>query len=146
MNETSNVLPLPAMECLGGGENWSAYGHSDEAMLAYAEARAKVAVSAAIKKFRAELPKLLEETYMEGAMASKAALEMAVEMLGEKVVQLEVNDRRYRWLRERQWNTASLFVIAGGKSAVRLGTDCPFRDRLDAMIDAEIAAEKGGAA
>lgn len=46
---------------------------------------------------------------------------------------------RYRWLREQHWNVASLlFVIAGTKEQVRLGTDCPSLDRLDALIDAAI--------
>lgn len=42
---------------------------------------------------------------------------------------------RYRWLREQQWNTAQVFVVFGGKSHVRLGTDCPSLERLDTIID-----------
>ena len=45
---------------------------------------------------------------------------------------------RYRFLREQQWDVASLFVVAGSKALVRLGTDCPSLDRLDAAIDAAI--------
>lgn len=45
---------------------------------------------------------------------------------------------RYRWLRERHWNESTLFVVAGHHSLVRLGTDCPSDERLDAAIDAEI--------
>jgi hypothetical protein len=43
---------------------------------------------------------------------------------------------RYRTLREQFWMTSNLFVVAGGKARVVLGTDCPSLDRLDAMIDA----------
>ncbi len=53
----------------------------------------------------------------------------------------EVDARRYRWLRKQQWDTASLFVIAGSKSLVRLGTDCPSLDRLDAAIDAAMLCD-----
>lgn len=43
---------------------------------------------------------------------------------------------RYRWLREQNWNESTLFVVAGHHSLVRLGTDCPAGERLDAAIDA----------
>lgn len=46
---------------------------------------------------------------------------------------------RYRWLRERNWNESALFVVSGHHSLVRLGTDCPSGERLDAAIDAAIA-------
>ncbi|WP_143808775.1 hypothetical protein [Paraburkholderia susongensis] len=46
---------------------------------------------------------------------------------------------RYRWLREQHWNEATLFVVAGGQYVVRLGTDCPSRERLDAAIDEAMA-------
>lgn len=46
---------------------------------------------------------------------------------------------RYRWLRERNWNESALFVVQGHHSLVRLGTDCPSGERLDAAIDAAIA-------
>lgn len=49
---------------------------------------------------------------------------------------------RYRWLRAQQWDVANLFVIAGSKSQVRLGTDCPSLDRLDEAIDAQMSGEK----
>jgi hypothetical protein len=32
-------------------------------------------------------------------------------------------------------------VVAGGKSVVRLGTECPTHDRLDALVDALTAAQ-----
>lgn len=43
---------------------------------------------------------------------------------------------RYRWLRQQHWENARIFVVAGSKEQVRLGTDCPSDERLDAMIDA----------
>ncbi|MGT2429291.1 hypothetical protein ACU4HD_12190 [Cupriavidus basilensis] len=49
---------------------------------------------------------------------------------------------RYRWLRERHWNESTLFVVAGHHSLVRLGTDCPSDERLDAAIDAAMSREQ----
>ncbi|RKP56399.1 hypothetical protein [Pararobbsia silviterrae] len=51
---------------------------------------------------------------------------------------------RYRWLREQQWNESELFVVAGGKSRVHYGTDCPTDERLDEAIDTAIAQRDGG--
>ncbi|WGY69866.1 hypothetical protein KEC55_07835 [Burkholderia cepacia] len=48
---------------------------------------------------------------------------------------------RYRWLRQQHWNESTLFVVAGHHSLVRLGTDCPSDERLDAAIDAASAGE-----
>jgi hypothetical protein len=47
----------------------------------------------------------------------------------------EDDAERYRWLRKQQWNEADMFVVAGSKSRVRLGTDCPSLARLDDAID-----------
>ncbi|CAE6899696.1 hypothetical protein [Paraburkholderia domus] len=47
---------------------------------------------------------------------------------------------RYRWLRRQHWNEADMFVVAGSKSQVRLGTDCPSLVRLDDAIDAALTA------
>ncbi|MFL9899030.1 hypothetical protein PQR71_12850 [Paraburkholderia fungorum] len=47
---------------------------------------------------------------------------------------------RYRWLRRQHWNEAEMFVVAGSKSQVRVGTDCPSLVRLDDAIDAALAA------
>ena len=55
---------------------------------------------------------------------------------------LRKDAERYRHLREQRWDTADLFVIAGTKSAVRLGTDCPSHGRLDAAIDDAIASKQ----
>ncbi|HVM91356.1 MAG TPA: hypothetical protein VMT67_01020 [Terriglobales bacterium] len=48
----------------------------------------------------------------------------------------KLDAERYRWLRQQHWNEADMFVVAGSKSQVYLGTDCPSCDRLDAAIDA----------
>jgi hypothetical protein len=47
---------------------------------------------------------------------------------------------RYRWLRRQNWNEADMFVVAGSKSQVRLGTDCPGLNRLDDAVDAALTA------
>lgn len=54
----------------------------------------------------------------------------------------KLDAERYRWLRSQWWNDSSLFVVAGSKSHIRLGSDCPNHERLDAAID---AAMKGTA-
>ncbi|OXJ16301.1 hypothetical protein [Burkholderia sp. HI2500] len=53
----------------------------------------------------------------------------------------EIDAERYRWLRKQYWHESSLFVVAGSKSRIQLGTDCPADDRLDAAIDAARAGE-----
>lgn len=63
------------------------------------------------------------------------------------LLQLEEAQRdaaRYQWLREQHWHKAHLFVVAGGKSSVRLGVDCPSLARLDEAIDSAILAQQGG--
>ncbi|MDR3386855.1 MAG: hypothetical protein P4L92_07360 [Rudaea sp.] len=47
---------------------------------------------------------------------------------------------RYRWLRQQHWSEAEMFVVAGSKSRVQLGTDCPSLVRLDEAVDAELGA------
>jgi len=49
---------------------------------------------------------------------------------------------RWRTFRELSWHDSQLFAVSGGKSSVKLGTDCPSGARLDALVDA-IAAKKG---
>lgn len=43
--------------------------------------------------------------------------------------------KRYRWLRDQDWFSSPLAVVHSPKDAVKLGHDCPSRDRLDAAID-----------
>jgi len=53
---------------------------------------------------------------------------------------------RYRWLRVQDWFDGTLCVLRDPKKiltrGIGLGADCPSRDRLDAAIDAAIAAAK----
>lgn len=58
--------------------------------------------------------------------------------LFQRLREAEKDAERYQWLREQQWDTSSLFVIAGSKSDVRLGTYCPSLDLLDNAIDGAI--------
>jgi hypothetical protein len=44
--------------------------------------------------------------------------------------------RRYRWLREQNWDVALLCVVMRPKQAVKLGHHCPSLGDLDAAIDA----------
>jgi hypothetical protein len=50
---------------------------------------------------------------------------------------------RYRWLRELNWNDAALCVVADPKRNVKLGSDCPSGERLDAAIDALVPVPGG---
>lgn len=43
---------------------------------------------------------------------------------------------RYRWLRAQHWGTSPLAVVVDPKDSVKLGRDCPSKDRLDKAIDA----------
>ena len=52
---------------------------------------------------------------------------------------------RYAWLREQDWFSAPLAVVVRPKEAIKLGHDCPSRERLDAAIDDEMAAARRGA-
>jgi len=49
---------------------------------------------------------------------------------------------RYRWLRERHWEDANMFVVSGGHSRVKLATNCPSGEFLDAAIDAAMKEMK----
>lgn len=56
---------------------------------------------------------------------------------GQEAAAADARDAaRYRWLRAQTWDAADMFVVAGGKSVLRLGTYCPSRENLDQKIDA----------
>ena len=55
---------------------------------------------------------------------------------------LQTDAQRYRWLREQQWNTGLLAVVADPKAAIKLGHDCPSLERLDDAIDAAMAVHR----
>jgi len=42
---------------------------------------------------------------------------------------------RYRWLRAQSWSCSPLAVVTKPIEAIKLGYDCPSRNRLDALID-----------
>ena len=54
----------------------------------------------------------------------------------------ETDAKRYRWLREQNWNDGLLAVVADPKAAVKLGHDCPSLARLDEHIDAAMLAQR----
>ena len=63
----------------------------------------------------------------------------------ERIAELEVENKalrvdaeRYRWLRTKNWQDGGLCVVTKARETVRLGTDCPSHDRLDAAIDAAL--------
>lgn len=58
--------------------------------------------------------------------------------LNEQIDSLRTNAERYQWLRAQTWNTSPLCVVTKPKESVKLGYDCPFGERLDVMIDAEL--------
>jgi hypothetical protein len=57
---------------------------------------------------------------------------------------LMADAERYRWLREQHWNDADMAVVCHPRSSVKLGFDCPSRDRLDDAIDAARSKRKEG--
>jgi hypothetical protein len=61
---------------------------------------------------------------------------------------MEQDAARYRWLREQDWFRSPLCVLRDPKKALiewrGLGADCPSLDRLDAAIDATLAADQKG--
>lgn len=62
--------------------------------------------------------------------------------LCDQVEALQADADRYRFLRMQHWSESEICVVSSPKEAVKLGYDCPCTDRLDAAIDAQIAARK----
>ena len=52
---------------------------------------------------------------------------------------------RYRELRSCHWDSSDLAVVCHPKRNVLLGAMCPSGDLLDQLLDAKLAAKKGGA-
>ena len=50
--------------------------------------------------------------------------------------ELRKDAERYRWLRNQDWFSSPISAVRNPKKAVKLGHDCPSRERLDAAIDA----------
>ena len=57
--------------------------------------------------------------------------------------ELRLDAERYRWLRLADWWSSPICAVKDPKSQAKPGTDCPTRDRLDAAIDAVMAAKEG---
>lgn len=53
-----------------------------------------------------------------------------------EIERLHCDAARYRTLREMDWWQSPLCVVVDPKINVKLGSDCPSRERLDAMVDA----------
>ena len=64
-----------------------------------------------------------------------------VEKLEAEVEALRADAERYRWLREQHWNDSPMCVVMNPRACVKLGSDCPSDERLDAAIDAAIKLE-----
>jgi hypothetical protein len=61
--------------------------------------------------------------------------EHAPEFTTAELAALKGDAERYRWLRKQSWTQRGLFVVsANGADVVRLGTNCPSGDLLDAAI------------
>jgi hypothetical protein len=58
--------------------------------------------------------------------------------LRAEVEALRADAERYRWLREQHWNDSPMCVVMNPRACVKLGSDCPSDERLDAAIDAAI--------
>ncbi len=97
-----------------------------------------------------ELPELPEPTVRSatftaiamyyGADDLQAYARQHAAQVRTKMVPLEKDAARYRWLRMRDWFDGPLCVLRDPQivltRASSLGADCPSRDRLDAAIDA----------
>ena len=55
-------------------------------------------------------------------------------LLAERA-ELKRDAKRYRWLRTQDWYDSPLCVLSNPKHSVKLGSDCPSRERLDQKID-----------
>jgi hypothetical protein len=60
----------------------------------------------------------------------------------ERIASLETDALRYRWLRDQDWDTAKMCVVIEPKKNVKLGSDCPSRERLDDAIDKAMGGER----
>jgi hypothetical protein len=85
----------------------------------------------------------LDHSLANPEVDSHASIHLAIlNELIQCLREAELDAARYRWLREQQWNSSNLFVIAGSKSRIRLGTDCPSLVLLDNAIDAAIDQQR----
>lgn len=62
--------------------------------------------------------------------------------LRAELAECKMDAERYRWLRAQHWATSNLTAVRNPQQALRLGSDCPSGERLDALIDAALAAKE----
>jgi len=84
------------------------------------------------------------EAERDRAISEADALLENVAALEAECAELREHATLYRWLRTQNWYSSNLFVVAGGKSRVQLGTDCPSLDRLDDAIRAAMEGQEHG--
>lgn len=60
----------------------------------------------------------------------------------EQVRRMAKDSERYRWLRMADWWDSPLCAVRNPAKQVKLGSDCPSRDRLDVAIDAALQGEQ----
>lgn len=92
----------------------------------------KFASSALIADYRSKVPDYIQRIH-----------ELEQQVLAMQ--SCEVDAKRYRWLRMRDWFDGPLCVLRNPKVVLTrgsgLGADCPSRDRLDEAIDAALAGQ-----
>ena len=96
-----------------------------------------------LKRGRGRLIEVQEELIEENKRLSDD-IKNQNKMLNEQVaIMADLNEdaKRYRWLREQHWNYSDLVVVTRPRQNVKLGSDCPCDDRLDAAIDAAMEGE-----
>ena len=74
--------------------------------------------------------------HVAASLACEAA-DMIAKLQGE-VEALRVDAEQYRWLRAQHWHDGPMCVVMNPRACVKLGSDCPSDERLDAAIDAAI--------
>lgn len=67
-------------------------------------------------------------------MASWINPSLAVELI-TRLRQAEKDAARYRFLRGFHWSESPMCVVTDPSSAIKLGSNCPSREMLDAAID-----------
>lgn len=65
----------------------------------------------------------------------RAANPAAILALIAENAALRKDAERYRFLRQQHWNDSEFAVVCQPKKALKLGFDCPSKERLDAAID-----------
>ena len=86
------------------------------------------------------------ETVAECIERNRRDADAVLELLRKAREELEAAQKeaaRYRALREMHWSESPMVVVTKPKASLRLGAECPSRERLDEAIDAAIAAKEG---